>query len=357
MKRESSAQSITIKAFAKINLSIDVLGKRPDGMHEVDMVMQALDYHDLVTVTEEAPGAGTPAGPDGSSPGAGAEILITCDRAEVPTDRSNICWKAAELMRALRAEADRGAGILHIDIQKRIPVAAGMAGGSTDGAAVLHALNILWDMGLDTEELMELGGKLGADVPFCVLAQAADLDDGAAEDPSAGSPAARARGTGTLISTVTPLSGYVTFAKPPIGVSTKEVYKGIDSCEIERRPDNDLLEAALREAAGQRGQAGQAAAQRGQAAAQAAGSSAQRAAVTEQMINVLELYTLRAEPLVAELKSLMERELPEAEKILMSGSGPTVFALFGEDEREKAERARDLLRAAGYEAHFAALMK
>ena len=321
MNGNITENSISIKAFAKINLSIDVLGKRQDGMHEVDMVMQALDYYDTVTVTEEAPGAG-PA------------ILITCDRPEVPTDRSNICWKAAELMMDRRnarrdaypdgqAPEERTTGVpapksVRIDIEKRIPVAAGMAGGSTDGAAVLHALNNLWDMGLTTSQLMELGGRLGADVPFCVLAQV-------------GSTAARARGTGTEISPVAPFSGYVTFAKPPIGVSTKEVYKGIDACEILSRPDNDLLE-------------------------QAAGT-ANRKAVTEQMINVLELYTLKAEPEVAELKALMEAELPEAGKILMSGSGPTVFALFGEEEGEKAAKARDLLRAAGYEAHCAALLK
>lgn len=326
-----SARSVAILSPAKINLSIDVVGKRPDGMHEVDMVMQAIDFCDSVTVTlvprdrEEPSSCGAP------------DIRISCGVPEVPTDSRNICWKAAELM--LDAARERAAGsadeTILIDIEKRVPVAAGMAGGSGNGAAVLRALNNLWDLGLRTEELMELGGKLGADVPFCVLAQA--------DDPRASRhTAARARGTGTEISPVSPLSGYIVFAKPPISVSTKEVYKGIDSCEIALRPDNERLvrELAAAWAAGPAG---------------AAEAAAHRKAASEEMINVLELYTLKAEPEVAELKALMQNEIKDAEKVLMSGSGPTVFALFGEDGKESAAAAEKLLAEAGYEAHCAAL--
>ncbi|MBR3053364.1 MAG: 4-(cytidine 5'-diphospho)-2-C-methyl-D-erythritol kinase [Firmicutes bacterium] len=340
------AKSISIESPAKINLSIDVVGKRPDGMHEVDMIMQAIDFCDTVTVTVSRPGA--------------SRCHITCSDPDVPTDERNICWKAVRLMRDTAAVDD-----VTVDILKRVPVAAGMAGGSGNGAAVLHALNRLWDLGLSTAELMETGGRLGADVPFCVLAQAERLARLAPETEAHGqqtitahrySPevltrAARARGTGTDITPVSPLAGYVAFAKPAIGVSTKEVYKGIDRCEIKERPDNERLAEAL-----------------------AAGD---REAAAGEMINVLELYTLEAEPEVAHLKRLMEAEFGSgagaagrvgaaggagaagmagsAEKILMSGSGPTVFALFGEDSRAEAEAARERLRSAGYEAHCAAL--
>ncbi|MBQ1484706.1 MAG: 4-(cytidine 5'-diphospho)-2-C-methyl-D-erythritol kinase [Eubacterium sp.] len=318
------AKSISIESPAKINLSIDVVGKRPDGMHEVDMIMQAIDFCDTVTVTVSRPGA--------------SRCHITCSDPDVPTDERNICWKAVSLMR----EAASGDDVT-VDILKRVPVAAGMAGGSGNGAAVLHALNRLWGLGLSTAELMETGGRLGADVPFCVLAQAERLARLAPETEAHGqqtitahrySPemltrAARARGTGTDITPVSPLAGYVAFAKPAIGVSTKEVYKGIDRCEIKARPDNERLAEAL-----------------------AAGD---REAAAGEMINVLELYTLSAEPEVAGLKEFMERELAGAEKVLMSGSGPTVFALFGEDSHAEAEAARERLRSAGYEAHCAAL--
>ncbi|MBR3211994.1 MAG: hypothetical protein IKF70_02725, partial [Firmicutes bacterium] len=138
---------------------------------------------------------------------------------------------------------------------------------------------------------------------------------------------------------ITPLKGYVTFAKPDISVSTKEVYKGIDSCVIGSRPDNDRLTEELAACADPLDGA----------------SAEHRKAAAGEMINVLELYTLSAEPEVAGLKEFMERELAGAEKVLMSGSGPTVFALFGEDSRAEAEAARERLRSAGYEAHCAAL--
>ncbi len=301
--------SILIYSYAKINLSIDVGEPLPSGMHPVDMIMHQVSFHDEVKVS--------------LSEGNG-KISLETNRRYLPVDSRNIAYKAAELMQS-RFPAKSGSEDIHIAIKKNIPVAAGLAGGSGNGAAVIHALNTMWRLNLSLLEILELCAELGSDVPFCAAGQAFSnyvLPKKIRKDSLAFS-CARAKGTGTELSKAAPLKAFVVFAKPPIGVSTKKVYQGIDDVSIDERPNNDILSAAL--------------------------LSGDRQTVYSQMINVLENYTLNAEPKVFELKSLMEKKLKGAKKVLMSGSGPTVFALF--DKREEAVSAAKLLRSHGYEAY------
>ena len=313
---------ISLYSFAKINLSIDVGSPMENGMHPVDMVMQQLAFHDDVKVSYSE---------DGSLDRGRFRIFVSTNRPYLPVDSRNLAYKAAELM-AERFGKDVPGGNIHIDIHKRIPVAAGLAGGSGNAAAVLHGLNVLWggrrSWLVSLSELLAAGAELGSDVPFCAAGQARGcrgLPAALRRDP-AGGCCARATGTGTDLEIIRPLRSWVVIAKPRTGVSTAEVYKGIDSCEIKERPDNDVLCRALED-----GDAGLAAG---------------------QMINVLENYTLKAYPEVAELKEKMaECESGRyARRILMSGSGPTVFALF--DTKEQAKDSCMDMRKSGYETYW-----
>ncbi|MGI6176910.1 MAG: 4-(cytidine 5'-diphospho)-2-C-methyl-D-erythritol kinase [Eubacterium sp.] len=320
-----AAGSITLKSFAKINLSIDVTGIRPDKMHTVDMVMQEISLCDDVTVTV-TPASGQP-----------LRISVHTDNVKLPGTQANLAYRAAE---AFAEETSLTGANVEIDIKKRIPIAAGLAGGSSNAAAVLHALNALCRTDMSLGELCGIGARLGSDVPFCVEGQAAaneNLPPKVREDPDA-STCDRATGTGTEMVPVTPLRSALVIAKPDIEVSTAEVYAHIDQQTIPRHPDNDALCAALK------------------AAYTAADSdSSFESALYGQMINVLENYTLYAIPEVMHLKVLMEEHFPNAKKIMMSGSGPTVFALFGDGENAEndASRAQEWLRAMKYEAHAA----
>ena len=283
---------------------------REDGFHPVDMIMQQLAFHDDVTVFW------TPGGP--------RAIEIRTNRPYLPQDSRNIAWKAAELM---AEEAGIQDGTIGIILKKRIPVAAGMAGGSGNAAAVLHALNAIWDMDLGLEELMALGARLGSDVPFCVMGQAKaspHMPEKVRQSELA-CCCARATGTGTELKPLPSVSVPIVIAKPRVHVSTAEVYQGFDRCTVTRRPDNDALEAVLAQAA------------RGAGGLQ-----------YENFVNVLELYTLKAYPEAQALKARMEGTAAEA--VLMSGSGPTIFAVFGGMEDAKA--ACSALREEGYEAYW-----
>ncbi len=145
-------RSLTLTAPAKINLLLHIAGDRPDGFHELVMVMQSIDLADTVTVAERRE----------------AGIGLTCDRLNVPTDSSNLAWKAAELMQQRFPEIAKKHGGLAIDLQKRIPMGAGLAGGSADCAAVLVGIDLLWDLGLTQAELQGLAAELGSDISFCV---------------------------------------------------------------------------------------------------------------------------------------------------------------------------------------------
>ncbi|MDD5922405.1 MAG: 4-(cytidine 5'-diphospho)-2-C-methyl-D-erythritol kinase, partial [Eubacteriales bacterium] len=210
--------SITVFSYAKINLSLDVGPVRPDGYHPVDMIMQQLLFHDDVRVSFE----------EGKVPGENLRrIVLSSSSSDVPKDSRNLAWRAAELL-SKRAGTDVPEGTVRIEIVKRIPVAAGLAGGSGNGAAVLHALNALWKLNLSFPDLMKEGAKLGADVPFCVMGQAAgnlNLPENIRTYPAAAS-AARATGIGTILSPVHSRRMPLVFAKPEISVSTAEVFRG-----------------------------------------------------------------------------------------------------------------------------------
>lgn len=256
-------ENICLKARAKINLNLDVIDKRPDGYHVVEMVMQQIDLYDNVRISKRQEGI---------------EIETTCDY--IKDDASNIAYKAAE---ALMADYPQISGV-HIHIEKIIPVAAGLAGGSSDAAAVFKGINQLFDLGLSQEELMAYGVKIGADVPFCILGGAAI-----------------AKGIGEEL---TPIDGlkeqWVLIAKPPISVSTKEIYTNYSVDFIrQERPFDALLEAIDQQ---------------------------DLLGLSSLMFNSLEQVTFGRYKMVEKLKRKVQET--GAVATMMSGSGPTVFGLY-----------------------------
>ena len=255
---------ITVRALAKINLGLDVLGKREDGYHEVRMVMQTVNLFDTLEITRTS----------------GAGVTMETNRHFLPVDDNNLCVRAAKLM---QEEFDLSGG-LHIRLFKRIPVAAGMAGGSSDAAAALVGVNRMFHLGLSTKELMDRGVKIGADVPYCVMRGTA-----------------LAEGIGEKLTKLPPMPFcYVLIGKPGINVSTKFVYGNLNLEKIEHHPDIDGIRAAI--------------------------ERKDLKGIASKMGNVLELVTCPAYPVIDEIKALMLRE--GALNAMMSGSGPTVFGLF-----------------------------
>lgn len=272
--------TIIRNAYAKINLGLDVLRRREDGYHEVKMVMQTISLHDVLTF-EETEQAGI--------------VLVTNDRPELPEDaQDNLVYKAANLVRETFG-IDQG---VRITLEKNIPIAAGMAGGSTDAAAVFHGLNELWGLSMSTERMQELAVRLGADIPYCIMGGTA-LSEGIGEK---------------LTPLPSPPDAVVLIAKPQISVSTKYVYENLHADQLRQHPDIDGMVAAIREGS--------------------------LLGITERMENVLETVTQTAYPVIGQIKELMRKE--RAMNSLMSGSGPTVFGIF--DNKEKAEAAGQRIR-------------
>lgn len=265
-----------IKAYAKINLGLDVVRRLPNGYHEVRMVMQSVGLWDELTL-ERAEGG----------------ITITTDADSLPTGEDNLIHKAARLM------LDKyGCPGLRVHLRKTIPIAAGMAGGSTDAAAAMKGISHLYGLGLSPAQLMEDGVAIGADVPYCILGGTA-----------------LAEGIGEKLTPLPPLPFcHILIAKPAVSVSTKYVYQHLDACGIEMHPDIDGMVQAVRDGS-----------LRG---------------VLERMGNVLETVTVPAHPVIADIKARMQ-ELGAADS-LMSGSGPTVFGIFL--DRGKAETALERFR-------------
>ena len=259
-----------LKARGKINLGLDVIRKREDGYHEVKMVMQTVGLYDSIDLrTSDREG-----------------IRVETNLYYLPNDQNNLVWKAAEM---LRQEFDLPGG-LDIRLKKMIPVAAGMAGGSSDAAAVLFGVNRMYGLGLSLDQLKERGVKIGADVPYCLMRGTA-----------------LSEGIGEILTPLPPVPQcWVLLAKPGISVSTKWVYANLHANELrpEDHPDIDGLVEAIR---------------RGDLKAMAG-----------KFGNVLELVTEKRYPVIGEIKSVMKRY--GALNAMMSGSGPTVFGLF-EDVR------------------------
>lgn len=302
---------ISINSYGKINLSLDVLGVNSDGYHRVSMVMQQIALHDDVLVRfvpyEERPAAELKSNKDIHE----ITVEVSTNRPYIPRDERNIAYKAAALMAERYGRTDcLAGGKVRIDIKKRIPVSAGLAGGSGNAAAVLHGLNKLWELKLSLNELCALGSQLGADVPFCVMGQAranSSLDKYIRKDPMA-AHAALAEGIGADLTPIKGIKRSIILCRPPISVSTREVYSRIDEeiALIEKhqeltRPDNKRLIKAM-----------------------AAGDDE---VIKKNMINMLELYTLKAYPAVEKIKETIEEETRPL-SVMMSGSGPTVFAMY-----------------------------
>ena len=348
-------KKIQLHAYAKINLTLDVTGRRPNGYHDVEMIMQQISLCDEVTVSWEA-GSVRRGNPDQivESDPAGIQIQLTVSRPDLPADSSNLAWKAAEEMIAefggpaggnakaaagteaaggtARAAAGTKAagGVLTIDIQKQIPMAAGLAGGSSNCAAVLHAINQLWELKLSVKELCRIGARLGSDVPFCIMGQAAAekaLQESFADDPDA-CHCALATGTGTDLKPLTGLDSFIVLSKPAIGVSTAEVYRGIDNEGIPRHPDNNAVISAICEN--------------------------NYKVLEEKMVNVLENFALKRYPIIVYTKNIMSDLCQSAgisNCVMMSGSGPTVFCLC--EELSKAQQICEVMKARNPESFVA----
>lgn len=270
-----------LQAFAKINLGLDVLGKREDGYHEVRMIMQTIRMYDQLDMRKSV------------EPG----IHLTTNKKYIPGDENNLVWRAAKLMMDT-------CGIIEgvsIHLHKVIPVAAGMAGGSSDAAATLVGMNRLFHCGLSKEKLMELGVQIGADVPYCVLRGTA-----------------LAEGIGEKLTVLPPMPDcWILIGKPGISVSTKYVYTTLDLNTDTVHPDIDGMKKALEDG--------------------------NLYGITERMGNVLQDVTIPAYPEVERIKEQMKTL--GAVNAMMSGSGPTVFGIF--DNEEKAQEACQKLRESG----------
>lgn len=346
---------IQLHAYAKINLTLDVTGKRPNGYHDVEMIMQQISLCDEVTVSWEAGSVrrGKPSQTAEPDP-TGIQIQLTVSRPDLPADSSNLAWKAAEEMIAefggpadgnakaatgtdaadgsskAAAGTDAAGGVLTIDIQKQIPMAAGLAGGSSNCAAVLHAINQLWELNLSVKELCRIGARLGSDVPFCIMGQAAAekaLQESFADDPDA-CHCALATGTGTNLKPLTGLDSFIVLSKPAIGVSTAEVYRGIDNEGIPRHPDNNAVISAICEN--------------------------NYKVLEKKMINVLENFALKRYPIIVYTKNIMSDLCQSAgipNCVMMSGSGPTVFCLC--EELSKAQQICEVMKSRNPESFVA----
>ena len=273
----------TVKANAKINLTLDILNKRADGYHEVAMVMQAVGLFDTIHLTQAAAG-----------------IALRLDTRELPADEGNLAFRAARVF----LDAYHISDGVRIEIEKRIPIAAGLAGGSADAAGVLRGLNALFAVGATADDLAALGARLGSDVPFCVYG---------------GTMAAAGRGEIlTLLPAVT--EAWAVLAKPPVAVSTAWAYGAFDR----EKPPSALRTAAMIDAV----------------------KSGDLERIAAGLSNDLERVTQKAHPVIGEYRRILREN--GALNSLMTGSGPTVYAL-AKTERE-AERAAEAIRGTHSEA-------
>lgn len=267
-----------IKAYAKINISLDIVGKREcDGYHLLKMIMQNIDLYDEISIEKQYEG-----------------ITLSCNKNYVPTDSRNLAYKAAMLFKE-RYNIKDG---VHIDIVKNIPVSAGLAGGSTDGAAVLKLMNKLFEVNASEDELMEIGLELGADIPYCIKGGTALCE-----------------GIGEKVTQLKPFKDKIlVLVKPGFGVSTKEVYKAFDINKVRVHPKTESLIEAM--------------------------EKDDLKYIANNMKNLLENVTLRKHNILIRIKEDMNRY--GAVGSMMSGSGPSVFAFF--DDMLKAQKCYEKMK-------------
>lgn len=254
---------VKIKAYAKINLMLDIINKRTDNYHDLFMVMQSINLYDTVTVCENK----------------SKSISITCSNADIPLDNKNIAWKAAEAFFAFTKKKNKG---INIDIIKRIPHSAGIAGGSADGAAVITALNKIYKTNLSDDELCKIGVKVGADLPFCLTGGTL-----------------LAQGIGDILNKVKPLKKcHIVLIKPDIDVNTGIAYKQFDEFGKNHTPDKFGMLCAMQ--------------------------SRELEEISCKMENVFEQFV--DVPNRIEIKEIMKSN--NALGVCMSGSGPSIFGIF-----------------------------
>lgn len=275
------ANVIHLKALAKINLGLDVIGVREDGYHLVRMIMQTIDLYDWVTVRKASH----------------TDITLATNLNFLPTDHHNIAYEAAELLKKDYPQI----GGVDLKIHKCIPVAAGMAGGSTDAAAVLFGMNRLWNLNIPMKQLMEYGLQIGADVPYCLLRGTA-----------------LAEGIGEKLTSLAPMPPcYILIAKPPVSVSTRLVYQALDAMA---QPSHPPIDAQIQDLEAQ-----------------------DLVSLAQHMGNVLEDVTVPMHPQITQIKELMTAN--GAIAAMMSGSGPTVFGIFRDGDQ--AYTAKEAVRNSG----------
>ena len=268
------------KAYAKINLGLDVIGRLENGYHEVKMIMQNVGIYDVLTLTKI---------PEG--------IVVTTDNGELPTDDNNLIYKAAKLMLE-NYNISQG---VQIHLEKNIPIAAGMAGGSTDAAATFWGMNELFSLGLPEEKLREIGVKVGADVPYCIMGGTA-----------------LAEGIGEKLTRLPDAPDCcLLVAKPDINVSTKYVYEHLDAEGVEEHPDIDGMMEAIYQG--------------------------NLEGIVDRLGNVLEVVTVKKYTIIEDIKKEMLSFGTMGS--LMSGSGPTVFGIF--EKEEDAKKAMEHIKESG----------
>ncbi|MCX7904044.1 MAG: 4-(cytidine 5'-diphospho)-2-C-methyl-D-erythritol kinase [Caloramator sp.] len=272
---------VEIKCPAKVNLSLDVVGKRSDGYHILRMINQSVSLYDYLTIEKTKSG-----------------IFITSDKRDIPLDESNTCYRAADLI-FKKFGIDYG---VKIHIKKNIPHGAGLGGGSSDAAGVIKALNELFNLNMNQKEMMEVGLKVGADVPFCIVNRTSLVE-----------------GIGEIISPIEKIENlHIVIAKPNINISTKEVYSKLRLDEINKRPNIDKLIEYI--------------------------NNKNYKMLATNMVNVLETVTLNEYPILLEIKNIMLDF--EAEGSIMTGSGSAVIGVFEDGEKAQVcyNRLRDYIK-------------
>ena len=274
-------EKVVTKAYAKINLGLDVIRRRPDGYHDVKMIMQTVDLYDVLSISKKED----------------ETITISTQKEELPINEDNLIYKAVKLMK----DTYGFSGGVHVELVKNIPIAAGMAGGSTDAAAAMRAVNKLFDLNRPLEELEKIAVKIGADVPYCIQGGTV-----------------LSEGIGEVLTTLPDSPQCILLiAKPDISVSTKFVYENLNLPELKKHPDIDAMKEAIK--------------------------AGDLQGMIEQMDNVLASVTEEKYEIIGKIKQSMVKS--GAVKAMMSGSGPTVFGIF--ETMVQAAGAFDAIKESG----------